>query len=513
MTIPSYNPELRVLLTKTVTRKNGVASRYAGMPRQIDLTPYLGDAGVVRTVKNLSSPAGAFSISFADQPDHAFGDTLYALIEPMDMIEIRAAREPGQYVGKPLPLIMRGYVSSVRRSETIDMGGKPQRTVTVDGQDSGKLWLINRIYFSAALATDAAYLPKFKLQVALGINVSVMSVSDFVTAITNDVMNDKVAQMAAYSDQVIKPFKVDSTVTQGDVIPEMVMNIDAVPLWSLIAQFADQPWNELFIQDQEDGPHVVFRPVPYKDITGTIIDPLAADPGWVLVDMSDVVALDMMRSDSRTANFFWVPPGGSIIDTQGGVAVASLRTGEPFDFEHPNNTPALYGVRQMIAQSNLTSLSTSQPPLMLPPDQRQAGFASTILWFEARARLLKLMNRDNGVLEEGTATLKGSEILVPGKYLRILRGSLVSESYIQQVAHTFTPLRTWTTSVILARGNGFLARSKAPGAPYLAEGRPGPYTPVNPVSMLNALQNAGVAPAGAFSVGGFNFGASSGAVP
>ena len=492
MTVPTYTPRLQVLLTKIVARKSGVAARYAGMPRQIDITPYLGDAGVVRTVKSLASPAGVFSLTVADQPDHSFGDSLYGMIEPMDMIEIRAARQAENYTGKPAPLIMRGYVSSVRRTESVDLGGRPQRTVTVEGQDSGKLWLINRIYFSAALVIDAPYLSQFKLQVALGITPSVMSVSDFVTTITEKVMNVKAAALAAASDQIIKPFVVDSTVTLGKMIPEMVENIDAVPVWSLIDQFADRPWNELFIQDQEDGPHVVFRPVPYKDISGNLIDPLASDPGAVLVDISDVVALDVMRSDARIANFFWVPPGASIIDTNGGLAVASLRLGEPLDFNYANNSPALYGVRQMIARSNLIPNNLGAAVNMLPPSQRQAGIDGTVLWFEARARLLKLMNRDNGVFEEGSATIKGSELLVPGKYLRVLRGSLVADYYMEQVAHTFTPLQTWTTGVTLARGTGFLARAQQSSPPYLAEGRGGPYSPSPAVgTILDAMRLPG----------------------
>jgi hypothetical protein len=66
-------------------------------------------------------------------------DSLYALIEPMDMIEIRAARRPDKFAGTKLPLIMRGFVSSVRRSESMGEDGTPNRTIMIQGQDSGKL--------------------------------------------------------------------------------------------------------------------------------------------------------------------------------------------------------------------------------------------------------------------------------------------------------------------------------------------------------------------------------------
>ena len=91
-------------------------------------------------------------------------------------------------------------------------------------------------------------------------------------------------------------------------------------------------------------------------------------------------------------------------------------------------------------------------------------------------RLLKLMNRDNGVFEESAATLKGSEQIVPGKSLTITRGALVSTACVEPVARNFTPMQTWTTDVVVVRGDGFLARSKMAGAPYFAEGRSGPYS-------------------------------------
>lgn len=73
-------------------------------------------------------------------------------------------------------------------------------------------------------------------------------------------------------------------------------------------------------------------------------------------------------------------------------------------------------------------------------------------WWQARAHLLKLMNRDNAVFEGGSALVRGEEGLVPGKYLRLTRGELVSENYIVSVAHTFTVLGSgWTSTSSWAR--------------------------------------------------------------
>jgi hypothetical protein len=71
--------------------------------------------------------------------------SLYAMIEPMDIIEIRMAHAPSSYEDR-IPVVMRGFVGMIRRSRSMS-GGKPQRTVMVAGNDYGKILQILRIYY------------------------------------------------------------------------------------------------------------------------------------------------------------------------------------------------------------------------------------------------------------------------------------------------------------------------------------------------------------------------------
>jgi len=96
-----------------------------------------------------------------------------------------------------------------------------------------------------------------------------------------------------------------------------------------------------------------------------------------------------------------------------------------------------------------------------------------VAWHLQRAADLKAMNRDNGVFEYGTAVVRGDESWLIGRYLSVSRGAMLSEAYLTSVAHTIMPFVTWTSNLVLERGTGFLERSKFPGSPYLAEGRPG----------------------------------------
>lgn len=477
MTIRVYTPGITVTLIKLVQRTDGVAARYAAAQRQFDLTPYLGDGGSVTTVKNIRQPTGGFSISFGDKADPTTSDTIYALVEPMDMIEIRASRTPEQYVGGDLPLIMRGFVSTVIRPEGVSQDGQPQRQVVIQGQDAGKLFLIYQILFQVGYVTDQPYLTTFQAQAATGIDAALLPVGQFMTQLVTRVMNPKITALFANSTRQALPFLTDTiTVQEGTVVPNTMANFQG-PVWNLVTQFADRPWNEVFVQDEEDGPHFVFRPAPYLDINGNFIMSGAVDPGSFTVDISQIMSLNVFRTDARVGNFFWVPPGYSSLDNNFLLSVASMQNGDFLDFDYANNSPALYGVRKVEAETKLVPDGLSGTPLKLSAGEQAAAGQSYITWFQERARDLKLMNRDNAVFEEGQVMCMGSEALVAGQNVTITRGTLTWSGYVPQVTHTILPLQTWTTQLLIERGTGFLVRDKLQSSPYFLEGFRGPYDP------------------------------------
>jgi hypothetical protein len=478
----AYLPALKVTLIKMVQRTAGVAARYTAADRTIDLTPYLGDAGVVRTQKSLTDPCGGFSVTFADKMEPKAQDSLYALIEPMDMIEIRAARRPELYVGGNLPLIMRGYVSVIRRAEAIGSDGTPQRIVVVQGQDSGKLLQIHAIWWEVAVAQEQAALTAFRMQNVFNMPVTIYSLSDFVSSVITKILNPKVAALAGVAQHAIAPFTVAATVPEGQLIPKMVFGYSG-NIWNLIAQYAEQPWDELFVEDTEGGPVVVFRPTPFHGLDGQLLKGAdgkllmagAAEPGTIPVDAEEIVSLDLVRTDANIANFFLVPAGASMLATGMAVDTAALISGQPLDFNYGNNNPALYGQKKMVHETRAIPTTVGQLPTMLPANQQAAGNQQFVAWHARRAQQLKYMNRDNGVFEDGSLTLRGYEYFKPGRYLRITRGQIVFEVYIQSVGHTIMPFGNWTTQIGAIRGTGFNERIKAAPSPYIAEGRPGVY--------------------------------------
>lgn len=477
MAITVYQWAVTVMLTRLVNRTGGAASSATQAFKQIDITPYLGPGGVVRTIKDINQPCGGFSVSFADKIHPEFLDTVYALVEPMDLIEIRASRTPYLYQGTTLPLIMRGFVSAVDRAEAMSEDGSPQRMVTISGQDMGKLFQINQVFFELAPLLGNDYLNTFHLESSTGIEVAVLPVNDFMHQLVEKIINPKIQRMGVFAATQLTPFTVDASVPDGVVLPQLAQSIDAGPIWQLADTFADRPWNEMFVQDFESGPHFVFRPAPYRSlIDRSYIINGAQDPGTIEVKSADVVAMTMSRSDARVANFFWVPPGASQLDTNAFVNVAALQNGWPLDLSYDNNNPTLFGIRKMTVGSNLYPSSITEPVQMLPFGSQPPKTSGVVQWNQARGKQLTYMNRDNSAFEEGGMVIKGSEDITMGKYLRLIRGDLRSEAYVAQVSHNFVPLQVWTTSVRLIRGNGFYERNQTSGSPWVMEGRSGPYS-------------------------------------
>lgn len=481
VTVRTFNPAVQVRLIKLIARKDAVAQRYADADREVDLTPYLGERGVVQTQKSVRTPAGSFSVSFPDQPDRKTGDTVYALAEPMDVIEIRAARQPHLYAGGKLPLIMRGFVSSVTRSESM-AGGRPQRSVTIQGQDAGKLWLINQVFFRLAAVLERPMLTAFQLQAATGFDVRPMPVAEFMEVFTRKVMNPKVETLSGFAGKAVSDFAVQATVPDGEAVPQLIASLEG-PLWSYVELYADRPWNEVYVDhldasvDTDEGPTLFHRPAPFKNLDGDYIIPGAKDPGTVALDIAQVVSLAVSRSDGRIANLFWVPPAGTELTTGQMLQAATVTEATKYDLNHDNNRPELYGVRQMQAETRLLPNNIAGVPARLPTGQQAATGSDIIAWFALRADQLRQMNEDNGVFEEGAAVVQGSELLRAGKYVRLTRGGLFSDYYVPTLSHTIPALEPWTTELVLERGTGFLDRAATDGAPAYLEGFAGPYSP------------------------------------
>lgn len=505
MAIRAEYSQIQLVLRKMVGVNFQTGTAYGGASSGIDgidIAPFLGDSGSVRTVKAVDDPCGGFSITFADRQNDEGGDTVYALASPMDQIEIRMARIPLGFSAK-CPLIMRGFISSVRRMETIAPDGTPQRLVILQGQDYGKILQNWHVYPEAQVGVGSINLLNvYNLLAAQGITVGLYTAAEWMTTFVNSIANDAVGRLAAFSGWTLEQFTPVISVPDTDGYVSSSATLQAFPggtFWDLMDFVADRPWNELWISDnqQSETVDVIFRPVPYTDLDGNFFMPGAQDPGTIpgppevggVWDVGEIVSLDCVRTDHRVANFYWTPPGTTSTATHGGSAMAQVMA-QPGAADavmgaltHNNSHQNLYGLRKM--QHDTRRVPDITLPAYCPPGGRAAACALTGQFHIQRAEFLKEMNWDNSVWESVELVMKGHETLVPGKYIEWTRGQrrgegLKTKGYIMRVAHTFVPLHSgesaaWTTTLSIERSNGYYVRDNMGASPYFAEGRRGPY--------------------------------------
>lgn len=500
MSVPVHHPKIRVLLYKTIGRQNiagqtAASQRFKGSNRIIDLTPFLGESGSVRTNKSVRDPAGGFSITLADKLSIAQEDSLYGLIEPMDIIEIRMARDPWKYANsglrENLPIHMRGFVSDVRRTEVIGQDGHPARAVLLTGQDYGKIWQIMQIFYMPNYVFGQDLLSVLKLFINYGVGFEPdIPGGQFVKEVIDKVLNPYILLIAGQSGlgvdvsgapvgfvQTIQ--SLDAFVTQGVISPFGANNFQGGTIYELLRKFCDVgPFNELFIEDREDnagGVAVVYRPNPLRTVDGAWIqDPGAFPPEFILVTDADIVGVDEMRSDADVANYYWVDsPRYALQNSAVMKMAAAIGPEETFFLKtYQNSAPELYGLRKIE-----TSIEQGPNTERTRGDGQKKGItdaeaANSVEWLEQRRLTLMAQNKDNVVFERGSIRLKGREDIKAGKYLNINRNGFKWECYAVNVSHDFMPFGNFTTTVSFERGTNFIQRVQREGgaqSPYLSE--------------------------------------------
>lgn len=477
MGIPTFQPKVQVVVKKnvnrnTVTTGTPTSKRFQSASREMDVTNWLGDGGSVVTDKSVRAPAGMFSFVLADRADPKQLETLYGLIEPMDVVEIRMARNPVLYAGGKLPIVMRGFVTEITREEAMTPNG-PQRRVVVRGQDYGKLLQIMQIAYLPNEVTGQRLLTYFKFfQNYTHDSTSIKTASQFVQDMNTNVILKFISDMQNAGGGGASPvlnLKVDATVSKGLVFPFGSLQQFEGSVYDMLAHYGDVgPWNELFVDDRQDGVYLVYRPTPFKDTSGGMIQDGATAPDTISVTDKEVISLAGGRSDSGVYNYYWVNPAVMNLNNPSYLQLAAAEDpSNVYIKDYPNSQTSLYGFRRL-------EVSTQQGPRVdgkAENDHIQAS-GDVVGWAKDRRKVLTDNNKDNVVFETGGMQIQGNESLRAGMSVSLTRArqSKPSEYYAVSVRQSFIPYRSYTTSVSFERGTGFINRIQDNGASaYLAE--------------------------------------------
>lgn len=480
-----YHPQIQVTLIKT-----------SATPRvaTIDLTPYMGEGGGVRTTKNVREPAGGFSITLADnvytsKGDAKFSESLYALIEPMDMIEIRfchdaVALTADSNTGKPKgipPIIMRGFVSKIRRSQPMGQDGKPTRKVIVTGQDFGKVWQIMIIYYLqlAAAGDNTLTFMKWFTKYLQTDKMTTQLADSFLADVVNSALNPFLQGITATSkdNAITQGFKAYCSI-EGSISPFSMTAFSDVSLHSMLATLLDVgAFNELFIEDNEKEISLILRPNPFMDLDGNAIGnrPALGWPGGtdaqIVIPLDDVQDIDSARSDEGVANWFWTANTKLVmVDDVVMMLLAQQSTGTLDYRQYKNSAESRFGFRKMHVEYKLGSNSEVPDSNTGTHSAINDNQLTPIEWAKAKRKLLADLNQDNVMFESGMMRLRGNEAIRAGRFVKLQQGGAnESQFYVVSVDHDYMPYQGFFTTINYERGTGFNDRSKNLGQPYFKE--------------------------------------------
>lgn len=484
------SPQVSVKLFKTISRKTvdgqqAASARYQGKDDFIDLTPFLNDGSAVRTSKSTREPAGGFSITFADKPQGTtLLESISALVEPMDGIEIRMWNGVGPKPAK-LPIIMRGFVSAIQRPQTMTENGRPIRTVTISGQDYGKIWQIFQVIYLQAYSEGKALLTTYAMWELFGLKAqNTMPAADFVKQAIEKIINPFLKELLPESWQMPSKILTDDISVKRGVINNSYQNTQG-SIYEILRSHTDVPvWNELYTEDREDGVHCVYRAIPalklHADKKGGSrkIQEDAPDPVYVEIEDSDVESVATERSDANVANFYWVNNTryDLIDEMQRKLQSIPNKDKRVSQADYPNSAVKYYGTRPMYAETQMADGGITNMGSGQSKDDIEKNRTKMESWIEKRGRELMEMNKDNVLFERGSARVKGGqmrasggEAMKAGDYGRFIMGQMVWDAYVFQIDHEFLPFSSYTQTVSFDRGEGFATRIGMQSGAWLVE--------------------------------------------
>lgn len=473
-----YRPQISVVLKKVVNRKETVAAGVQVADRtthsegtEIDLTKLIGQGNTVSVRRSVrGQDTGSFSISFPDQMSVDLADTIYGLVEPMDVIEIRMARDVIAAAGGVLPVVLRGFVSEVIRDEGMN-GERPARTVTIVGHDYMKILQIIRLIYLPTMIVAQELLTEFKLELNYGVETDGSeSAGAFVKRMIDKLVGSFIGKLQTGSGggkSPVQAIQADTGDNQAPIMPFGVQQWEGGSVYDLLTKFGNVgPWNELYIEDRDDGPYLVYRPTPFKTASGDFIQS-GASADQAQVTAEDLIALHVSRSDANVANYFWVDsPVLNLLDNPLLQQDQSLTPAPDSVAEYQNSQVGFYGTRLMRESSSQWVRYDGKSE-----GDVKDGEGVVLEQLNDLRRILIENNKDNVVLEQGTMRLKGWEAIKAGMYVTLLRGNFEASYYAHTVTHDFTMGGGFITTVEFDRGTGFIERLKrgAGSSPYLAE--------------------------------------------
>jgi hypothetical protein len=400
-----------------------------------DMTPYIVQ---IKTSMALGQASGRFTIltSFQKRWD--------LLVQAQDYIEIRFSR----YLPKP-PVIMRGFVSNVRRTRIVDESGKLHRGITINGYNFGKIWDSYNIQYLvqepgqllAGSDVNPSVNPLMEPMlmedygIGNGSGDSTISNADLMQAIIDKMLNPQIKVLQTLNPK-IPLLKSNIKVLPDYQITNLMIQQYLGSVYSFLEQFGNKPFCEWFIDDFEDAPVVIYRNAPFKTVNGEIVMqeslPDMTYYQHVYISDVDIIQEDVGFTDQETYSYFFTYPAQQVnLQTDPKAAILGSQPNLTIEQESDtNNITNPHVDLDNLYRFGFKDLQVASNSISVADDQ---AFIATAL--KMNRFLVRAFNWTHLMLN-GTFRIKGNEHMRIGRYFT--NTSTNEEYYIESVDHEIT---------------------------------------------------------------------------
>jgi hypothetical protein len=284
-----------------------------------------------------------------------------------------------------------------------------------------------------------------------GLGAEPMPVSDFIRQCLGVINSSKFGLQSITRNTI-----ADGVENTEGSVGVTALNTWVGPLWGMMTQFADQPWNEIFIRDEPDQPKLIFRPCPLW---------LLDDPGSAAMQggtqlpiereirARDIEMINLSRDEAQVFNFFEVHPVAS--DFFNPATLYQAMRGSPNSDYYiggsGSSSAELFGLRRLKMTtylSDLQGIATGQNAATTEKNNE-----TLIAWTKKRITQLRDLHKDAIWFERGTISTVGRPDIMIGQRVSYDDGTR-ADAYIIAVQHQWKMGAGYGTRLAIERGTG-----------------------------------------------------------
>ena len=374
------------------------------------------DVVSIQTNRDMGADAPTFSVVLTRHRKW------HKLVASNDLMGIQMVRPPEKNRS-----VFIGLVDDVRKTVSMDSGGKPQRTITISGRGVAKAF----IQFDIGQVPEAEIIdPNVGWLANNGINFAGSNSDEIIQAVWDNIAKKFVNYKFADGRNLFDIAQTQLSARTGARLKDDLGLINwQSSLWAFIKEVADEPFNEVFWETDGEFPLLIVRPTPFNKADWDALQ------SYDVTD-EEVVAEEIGRSDIETYTLFSVGMK-SYFSSQDAFKTTGIL---PVWYEPYKNK---YGIRRLHVETLFSAWAGGADNAL-----------ASGLELEEYQRDLYNWNITNSSFYNGTLVLRGSARFKVGTRIKFYsqEEDETLEFYVRSVMHSFVNFGSWVTVLGVIRG-------------------------------------------------------------